>query len=329
LSLGGSQDHDLSFFAGNYVFDRLTDAVWRIRMNADRYLSYRVIVIVALIGSIAPIGFSEECHVSTALRFINEDGQPVTSVTADQVRAKIGGGIAKITSLTPNPKPLLVLLIDNSSSIKGTWKELISAAKQLANAAGDNVAAVVFRDRIVAVSNGPLETAKLLDALPTMTPQPGGTTVYDTLIEVAGGIKTRNAAIVLIGDGEDNASHHSSDQTAKLFLQSSWPPVFGLILDYDQRGTRRGYFKKIVDATGGTTVIPSSASKVAEAASNLSVEVFAPFNVKLQFSGPILKPTKLKVEVIGPGDKPLSRSKVLHVSDVQGCDSTESSSDKQ
>jgi hypothetical protein len=108
-----------------------------------------------------------------SLRFINENGAPVTSVTADQLRAEIGGDTAKVISLSPNPKPLVVLLIDNSSSIKGTWNESISAAKQLATAAGDDVAAVVFRDRILATASGPIETSKLLDQLPTVTPQKG------------------------------------------------------------------------------------------------------------------------------------------------------------
>ena len=160
----------------------------------DRHLTCRFIALVALIGCIVPAGFGQECRVSTTLRFIKEDGKPLTSVTADQIRAKIGGGLAKTISLTPNSKPSLLLLIDNSSSIKGMWNELISAAKQLANAAGDDVAAVVFRERILAAANGSLETAKLLDGLPAMIPQPGGTTVYDTLIEVAGHITSRNSA---------------------------------------------------------------------------------------------------------------------------------------
>lgn len=283
----------------------------------------RVLASAVLLASIASTGFAQDCHVSTTLRFLNDNNEPVMSVTADQLRVKIGGDSAKVLSLAQGAKPALVLLIDNSGSVKGTWNESISAAKQLATAARDDVAAVVFRDRILASTIGLPETSKLLDQLPAVTPQMGGTLLYDTLIEVAGRLKGRNAAIVMIGDGGDNSSRHTANETARLFVHSSWPAVFGLILDYDHSDASRGDFKVIVDASGGTKVIPSSASEVAEVTSKLSAAALAPFVVTVQPSRPISKPAKLKVEVVGPDNKPLPHVKVLHVSEVEGCDSTQ------
>ena len=70
--------------------------------------------------------------------------------------------------------------------------------------------------------------------------------------------------------------------------------------------------------TGGVLAYPSSASKVAEAASELSSEINAPFTIVLQASPPVLKPQKLKLEVVGPSHG----TKVAHVAEITGCDAT-------
>jgi len=99
-------------------------------------------------------------------------------------------------------------------------------------------------------------------------------------------------------------------------LRSSWPPVFGLILDYDREETRRGYFHKIALETGGLTVVPRNASKVAEAETTLANDVFASFRVTLTASYPITKPVKLKIELIGPKHG----MHVAHAAEVTACD---------
>lgn len=110
--------------------------------------------------------------------------------------------------------------------------------------------------------------------------------------------------------------------TVDWFLKNRWPPVFGLVLDYAHNQTRRGNFKKIVAGTGGVLAYPSSASKVAEAASELSSEINAPFTIMLQASQPVLKPQKLKLEVVGPDGKPSHGTEVAHVAEITGCDAT-------
>lgn len=69
---------------------------------------------------------------------------------------------------------------------------------------------------------------------------------YDELIEVARQGSPGNAAIVVISDDDDNASSHSTEETKSLFVRSSWPPVFGLVVDYvhggdEHRGTSRRF----------------------------------------------------------------------------------------
>lgn len=208
--------------------------------------------------------------------------------------------------------------------MKDEWPQSIAAARQLAAKAGDRVAAIVFREKIVAQAAGPVDTNKLLDELATMKTIRGGTALYNTLIDVAGRVKNRNSALVVISDGEDNMSHYSPEQTVKLFAQSSWPPVFGVVLDYTHGETRRGYFRKIVESTGGLMVMPSSASKVADAVDRLAANIFGSFMVTLEPSRPAASLAKLRLEVVGPGKK----VHVAHMAEVGNCEPTQSSSTK-
>lgn len=126
---------------------------------------------------------------------------------------------------------------------------------------------------------------------------------------------------VAISDGGDNTSIHSSDSTASLFVRSSWPPVFGLILDYDEPHPRRKYFRKFAATTGGLAVYPSSASKVPIAMEELAAVVLNPFALTLQLTPPITDPAKLKLEVVGSDGKHRKDISLLHVSEIAGCDS--------
>ena len=269
-------------------------------------------------------GFGQECRVTTTVRLVDEHGHPALNISAEQLKAEIGGSPAKVISLAEGTKPETILLIDiSSSSMKEMWGQSVAAAKQLSAGAGDRVATVIFRERILDYASGREATDKLLDSLATLKTSIGGTALYDTLIEIAGRAKSPDTALVVIGDGEDNASRNSSDQTVNWFLKNRWPPVFGLVLDRDHDHTRRGYFKKIVAGTGGLVVYPSSASKVAESASELSADINAPFTITLQAPQLLSEPAKLKLEVVASDGKPRRDIQIAHVAQVTACDATQ------
>lgn len=271
---------------------------------------------------ISYISLAEECRVTTTVRLLDEHGDSALNISPEQLSAEIGGSQAKVVSIAAGTKPVTILLMDISSSMKETWGQSVAAAKQIATSAGDKVAVVVFRERILDHASGREATDKLLDGLANEKPSMGGTALYDSLIEVASAAKNPNTALVVISDAGDNASHNSSDQTVNWFLKNRWPPVFGLVLDYAHDHTHREYFKKIVVGTGGLVAYPSSASKVAEAASELSGKINAPFTITLQASQPVLKPEKLKLEVVGSDGHPRHDFKIAHVAEITACDAT-------
>ncbi|WP_348260682.1 VWA domain-containing protein [Telmatobacter sp. DSM 110680] len=266
--------------------------------------------------------FGQECRVTTTVRVRSDPGTSAVSLTSEQLTAKIGANPARVISVTNAQKPATIVLIDFSSSMKAEWQQSLEAAKQLTGGAGDRVGVVVFNYQIFDFANGREATNKLLERLATLKPRMDGTALYDTLIEVANSAKDPNTVLIFLSDGKDNESHNTPEQTIDLFLKNRWPPVFGLVLDYSDDEKRRGYFKKVVTETGGILAHPSSASGVAEAASQLWSTIDAPFTVVLQASQPVLKPEKLKIEMIGPNGNSGHRTEIVHVSMISGCDAT-------
>ena len=134
---------------------------------------------------------------------------------------------------------------------------------------------------------------------------------------------SQNATIVVISDGGDNASTHTADATASLFLTSSWPPIFALILDYEETAPRRGYFKKIPGPTGGLIIYPSSASKVPSETRALTEIVLNPTVMRLQLSKPTTESAKIEVDLVREDGKTNKDINVLHVAKLMACGSHE------
>jgi hypothetical protein len=252
---------------------------------------------------------------------LDKQGLPAVNLTADQLRAEIDGIPAKIRSISPENNQRIILLLDVSSSMKSVWNPSVAAAKQLMEGSGENFEIVLFRDRIRSYARGRSQSEHLLEQLSPNALQPGGTALYDSLIEIANSLKTPNAAIVVVSDGGENASTHSSDATVPLLIRASSPSVFALILDYDREHAHsRGYFKKIPTDTGGLIEYPPSSSKVPEAMAKLMTTVQNPLVVTLQPSRPVTKMAKLKLEAISPNGKPQHDIGLLHAAEVAGCD---------
>jgi uncharacterized protein with von Willebrand factor type A (vWA) domain len=256
---------------------------------------------------------------------LDKHEQPLMNVTAENMKADVDGSPASINSFVPG-KPELIVVLDVSRSMKNIWNKSIAAAKQLVERADEDVAVFVFREEILDYAVGRSKSEQLISKIEKTPPGYGGTALYDTLIEIAGHVKSgTNAAIIVISDGGDDMSQHSSAATASLFQISSWPSVFALILDYDETQTHREYFKKIPAATGGLIKYPSSASKVASAVDELATVALSDYVFKLQPSRPHTKPAKLRIEVTGSDGKPRKDVKLLNVTEVPGCASEVSS----
>lgn len=283
-------------------------------MPASSTLLRRTLTFAVLLAIFTCNALAQYCHLDTIVHITDKHNQPVTDVNAADLKVEIGDTPTNIAAFS-HTVPSIVLLLDVSSSMKETWNQAIAAAKQFVEKTED-VELFAFRGKIVGYAIGRAKSNELLDQLSRQGPPPmgsGGTALYDTLIGLGSHLKTHNAAFVLISDGGDNESTHSSEDTASLFEHSSWPPVFALILDYADRDKSRGYFKKIPPATGGMIIYPSSASKIPAAVDELAGIVLNSFVLSLQAHESRTDMAKLKLE---SARKDIN---LLHVSEVPPC----------
>jgi hypothetical protein len=195
-------------------------------------------LIFVLTGTLGPIGLGKDCTVTTVLRVVGKHAEPVVNLTAGQLKGAISGSPANVTSFSTAAKPAVILVLDASASMRGAWIPSVAAAEELVDKAAGDIEVFVADERIQDHAIGSTESKKLLRRWSADTPR-HATAIYDALIQIAGQARTRNAAIVVISDGKDDASTHSADATELLFLRSSWPPVFSLVVDYvPTRATR-------------------------------------------------------------------------------------------
>jgi hypothetical protein len=293
-------------------------------------MAYRVLrnllTIVISLGTVTGTALGQDCVLRTTFRAIDRHKQPVVNITADQVKAEINGAQLRVSSLSL-AKPGIILMLDASSSMKSAWNQSIDAARHLLQQVGENVTTVVFAEQVYGQANGLAASQDLLDQLSKQVPTGHhGTALYDTLALIAGHVSTRNAAIIVISDGGDDMSTRSSDATVSQFIHSAWPPVFGLILDYDEGDQQRlrGYFKKIPAGTGGLVLYPPSASKVLSATDELAAVVLSSYSATLKASQPIKNLARLQLEAVGPNGKENKQINLLHIAEISGCDSQES-----
>jgi len=283
-------------------------------------LKRTAIALVFLMGAFARVEYTQGCPVSTTVRVLDKQGVASVNLTADQMRAEIDGTPAKVSSISRENNQRIILLLDISSNMKSVWNPAMAAARQLIEASGENFDIVLFRDRIRGYARGRSKSEQLLEQLSPDLLKPGGTALYDSLIGIADSLKGSKAAIVVISDGGENSSVHSSDVTVPLLIRASSPSVFALILDYNEHEPSRRYFKKISTDTGGLIEYPPSSSKVPEAMATLIAAVQNPLVVTLQPSRMVISMARLKLEAISPNGEPQRDVRLLHVVEVASCD---------
>lgn len=293
----------------------------RVSVRIQSRLLRQVLMAIVLVATFVRGGLAQDCHRDIAVRVTDKHGRSLTNVTAAEIRAEINGNPANISSFTA-VKPGIILVLDVSPSMKESWNQLLVATKQLVERF-ENAEIITFREKVQAYAIGRAKSEELLDQLSRQGPPSGlgGTALYDTLIQIGARVTGHNATIVLISDGGDNMSVHSSDATASLFQHSSWPPVFALILDHDQTDTRRAYFKKIPAATGGMILYPSSAAKVSSAVDEIAEIVRNPFVLTLEEPRSITAMAKLRLEAVGPDGKSRKDVHLLHLAEIPACES--------
>lgn len=174
-----------------------------------------------------------------------------------------------ITSFRREDIPVAVgIVIDNSGSMRDKRPAVNQAALNFVRSSNpqDEVFVVNFNDEYYLDQDFTASVPQLRDALEKIEAR-GGTALYDAIVASADHLK-KNArlekkVLLVVTDGEDNASRESLEQAVRRLQAENGPTVYtlGLLGGERQRRARRA-LATIAEDTGGVAFFPKDLSEV-------------------------------------------------------------------
>ena len=174
-----------------------------------------------------------------------------------------------ITSFRREDIPVAVgIVIDNSGSMRDKRPAVNQAAVNFVRSSNpqDQVFIVNFNDEYYLDQDFTSSIPQLKDALEKIEAR-GGTALYDAIVASADHLK-KNArlekkVLLVVTDGEDNASRESLEQAVRLLQAENGPTVYtiGLLGGERQRRARRA-LATVAEDTGGVAFFPKDLGEV-------------------------------------------------------------------
>src|SRR6201996_3615870 len=202
----------------------------------------------------------------------------VTSLAKEDFRVSEDGVAQTITSFQHQDIPIsLGILVDNSGSMRTKRQAVNTSALDLVQHSNpqDETFVVNFSDEAYIDQDFTASIPKLRDGLGHIDSK-GGTALYDAIMASADYL-TKNAkrpkqVLLVITDGEDNASSTTLEETVRRIQDLQGPVVYSIGLLFDDSGggreTRRAKraLEMLANETGGIAFFPKNLSQVDEIA---------------------------------------------------------------
>ena len=193
----------------------------------------------------------------------------VTGLTKNDFQVFEDGAPQQITSFRREDIPVaLGIVIDNSGSMRDKRPQVNQAAVNLVRSSNpqDEVCVVNFNDEYYLDQDFTNQIPQLQEALSRIESR-GGTALYDAVVASAEHLK-KNArldkkVLLVVTDGEDNASRESLEQAIRRLQAENGPTVYtvGLLGEEKQRRARRA-LTEMAEQTGGIAFFPKNLGEV-------------------------------------------------------------------
>ena len=205
---------------------------------------------------------------------VAEDGVPQTIVSFQHDDIPVSMGI----------------LVDNSGSMRDKRQAVNSAALDLVKASNkdDEAFIVNFSDEAYIDQDFTSDLGKLREGLSHIDSK-GGTALYDAVVasadQLAKGAKRPKQVLLVITDGEDNASVMSLEQTIQRIQALQGPVVYSIgLLFKDEGGGREARRAKralqlLSSETGGVAFFPKSMDEVDEIAAEVARDIRSQYTI--------------------------------------------------
>jgi VWFA-related protein len=200
---------------------------------------------------------------------VNDKHQLVTTLDRNDFSVFEDGQPQKITSFRHEDIPVAVgIVIDNSGSMRDKRPAVNAAAINFVKSSNpqDKVFVVNFNEDYFLDQDYTASVPKLKDALERIEAR-GGTALYDAVVASSDHLKKsgllEKKVLLVVTDGEDNASRESLEQAIRRLQEENGPTVYTVGILGEERSKRaRRALREMAEETGGVAFFPQSLSEV-------------------------------------------------------------------
>ncbi len=217
---------------------------------------------------------------------IDDHGRLINGLKKEDFRVLEDGTQQNVTSVLEQDIPVSIgLLIDNSGSMRTKRQAVNEAALDMVRASNkdDETFVVNFADEAYIDQDFTSDLMKLRDGLSHIDSK-GGTALYDAVIAsadyMAKNAKKAKDVLLIITDGEDNASGTNLEETVRRVQDLQGPVVYsiGLLFDDSGGGGRESHrarraLQLLSDETGGLAFFPKNLGQVDDIAAEVARDI--------------------------------------------------------
>jgi VWFA-related protein len=207
----------------------------------------------------------------------------------------------------------IALVVDNSGSMSRKRPAVNKSALDLIAASNpeDEAFVVNFSDEAFIDQDFTGDTNKLRDGLSHIESR-GGTALYDAVVasadKLAADAKRPKQVLILITDGEDNASTLNLEQTIRRVQQLSGPVIYSIGLLFGDEMTKsevrhaRRALEMLSTETGGMAFFPKSIEQIDQIAAEVARDIRNQYMLGYHSSRPTSEPGFRRVAVTAEKD---------------------------
>jgi len=178
----------------------------------------------------------------------------------------------------------MALLVDDSASMRNARESVNLAALDLVKASNpvDEALVIHFSTQVFLDQDFSSNIDRLRQGLQASAlVSGGGTALYDAVItagaRVAKTATHRKQVLIIVTDGEDNASIHTLEEAVRHVQDLNGPTIYPIGLLFDRKSGEASRSKKILqtlaDETGGVAFFPGSVGEVDAVATEVAREI--------------------------------------------------------
>jgi len=230
---------------------------------------------------------------------IDGAGRPVDTLTQDAFRVYEDGVVQNIVGFRHEDIPVSIgILIDNSGSMYDKTAAVGAAALDLVKLSNpqDEAFLVDFSSEPYIDQDFTSDVTQLQKGLAYIKPS-GGTALYDAIIASAD-YMTKNAkrskqVLLIITDGEDNASSASLDSAIRRVQDMDGPQIysigllFGEDVSHSEAKHARDVLEELSAQTGGLSYFPKNLSTVDGIAHEVAQDIRTQYTIEYHSTNPI------------------------------------------